>query len=204
FALGHARLSIIDLSSEGNQPMVSASGRYVLTYNGEVYNFVELRHELEQHGHTFRGHTDTEVMLAAFEEWGIEKSVTRFIGMFAFGVWDRAERSLTLVRDRLGKKPLYFGWIGQTFLFGSELKVFHAHPDFHGQIHRDALALYLRHNYVPAPNCIYRNLYKLLPGCLLTVVLDRAHHAADFSPLPESESAKWKPSRYWSARAVAE
>lgn len=203
-ALGHARLSILDLSPHGHQPMVSVSGRYVLTYNGEVYNFAELRGELEQHGHTFRGHSDTEVILAAFEEWGIEKSVARFGGMFAFGVWDRSECTLTLARDRLGKKPLYFGWIGHAFCFGSELKALHRHPGFRGEINRDVLALYLRHNYIPAPYCIYRSLYKLLPGCLLTVPASDAYHAGDFSPFPETNRTGWKPSRYWSARAVVE
>jgi asparagine synthase (glutamine-hydrolysing) len=202
-ALGHARLSIIDLSSEGSQPMVSASGRYVLTYNGEVYNFRELRRDLDRRGHRFRGHSDTEVMLAAFDDWGVEKSLDRFIGMFAFGVWDSAERRLTLARDRLGKKPLYFGWMGGTFLFGSELKALQAHPAFHEEINRDVLALYLRHGYVPAPYCIYRNLYQLMPGSVLGISGDYAHRGTDFSPFPESEQP-WKPVRYWSARAAVE
>ena len=203
-ALGHARLSIIDLSSEGSQPMRSASGRYVLTYNGEVYNFQDLRRDMERRGHRFRGHSDTEVMLAAFDEWGIEKSLDRFIGMFAFGVWDSAERRLTLARDRLGKKPLYFGWMGSTFLFGSELKALQAHPGFQGEINRDVLALYLRHGYVPAPYCIYRNLYQLMPGSALGIWGDHDHQGADFSPFPESKQTPWKPVRYWSARAAVE
>ena len=201
--IGHTRLSIIDLSEEGKQPMVSASGRYVLTYNGEVYNFVELRRELERNGHGFRGHSDSEVMLAAFEQWGVEKSLTRFGGMFAFGVWDRTECTLTLARDRIGKKPLYFGWIGPTFLFASELKAFHRHPAFEREINRNVLALYLRHNYIPTPYCIYRNLYKLAPGSLLTVPFNHQSLLSDFSPFPEDRS-RWKPLRYWSARAVAE
>lgn len=203
-ALGHARLSIIDLSSEGSQPMVSASGRYVLTYNGEVYNFQELRRELDRRGHRFRGHSDTEVMLAAFDDWGIEKSLDRFVGMFAFGVWDSAERRLTLARDRLGKKPLYFGWMGGTFLFGSELKALQAHPGFHGEINRDVLALYLRHGYVPAPYCIYRNLHQLMPGSVLGISGDHGHRGTDFSPFPESEQTPWRPVRYWSARSAVE
>lgn len=202
--LGHARLSTIDLSSEGSQPMVSTSGRYVMTYNGEVYNFPELRRDLERRGHGFRGHSDTEVMLAAFDEWGVEKSLERFIGMFAFGVWDRAEYRLTLARDRLGKKPLYFGWMEGTFLFGSELKALQAHPDFHGEINRDVLALYLRYGYVPAPYCIYRNLYQLMPGSVLGISGDHTHRGTDFSPFPESEQTPWKPVQYWSARCAVE
>ena len=203
-ALGHARLSIIDLSAEGNQPMLSASGRYVLTYNGEVYNFQELRRDLDRRGHRFRGRSDTEVMLAAFDDWGIETSLDRFVGMFAFGVWDKAERRLTLARDRLGKKPLYFGWMGDTFLFGSELKALRAHPAFYGEINRDVLALYLRHGYVPAPYCIYRNLYQLMPGSVLGISGDHRHRESDFSPFPESEQTPCRPMRYWSARDAVE
>lgn len=203
-ALGHARLSIIDLSTEGSQPMVSASGRYVITYNGEVYNFQELRRELDGRGHKFRGHSDTEVMLAAFDDWGMEKSLDRFVGMFAFGVWDTLERRLTLARDRLGKKPLYFGWMGSTFLFGSELKALQTHPDFQGEINRDVLALYLRYGYVPAPYCIYRNLHQLMPGSVLGIPAAHGSRGTDFSPFPESEQAPWRPVRYWSARAAVE
>jgi asparagine synthase (glutamine-hydrolysing) len=143
-------------------------------------------------------------MLAAFENWGVEKSLDRFVGMFAFGVWDRVERRLMLARDRLGKKPLYFGWMGSTFLFGSELKALQAHPGFHGAIDRDVLALYLRYGYVPAPYCIYRNLYQLMPGSVLEIPGDHAHRGADFSPFPESEQAAWRPVRYWSAQAAVD
>ena len=189
--LGHARLSVLDLSPEGHQPMVSASGRYVITYNGEVYNFADLRTELEQAGQKFRGHSDTEVMLAAFEEWGIEKSVQRFVGMFAFALWDRVERQLTLARDRLGEKPLYYGWCGETFLFGSELKALCAHPSWRGDINRGALADYMRYGYVPLPHSIYLGICKLLPGTWLKI-------SADDPPgrMPVAIT-------YWSAREVA-
>lgn len=140
-ALGHRRLAILDLSPEGHQPMDSANGRYTIAFNGEIYNFLELRHDLERLGHAFRGHSDTEVMLASFSQWGVEQSVKRFNGMFAFAVWDRQERLLSLGRDRLGEKPLYYGWSGQTFLFGSELKALKAHPNFKAEINRDALTL---------------------------------------------------------------
>ena len=188
--LGHARLSILDLSPEGHQPMASCTGRYVLSYNGEIYNFGELRSEFEAAGATFRGHSDTEVMLAAFDAWGIEKSVQRFVGMFALAVWDRHTHTLTLGRDRLGEKPLYYGWQGQTFLFGSELKALKAHPAFRAEIDRNALALFLRHSYIPAPYSIYQGISKLLPGCLLTLSLaGKTPHIVPFWSSKQSAEA---------------
>ena len=168
--LGHQRLSIIDLSVAGNQPMQSNSGRFVLTYNGEVYNHLEIRQELEKNNSkiNWRGNSDTETLLEAIDFWGVEVTLKKTVGMFAFGVWDKKNRSLTLVKDRMGEKPLYFGWQGEgdnkVFLFGSELKGLKVHPEFNGEINRDSIALQLRHNCIPAPYSIYKNIYKLLPG----------------------------------------
>ncbi len=187
-ALGFRRLSILDLSSEGHQPMHSVSGRYVIVFNGEIYNFLELRQELEALGHYFRGHSDTEVMLASFSQWGLEGAIERFNGMFAFALWDRQERVLYLGRDRLGEKPLYYGCVGQTFLFGSELKALKAYPRFRAEINRDALALFVRHSCIPAPYSIYKGIYKLPPGTVLTWKGD-----GDLTVIP-----------YWSAKEAAE
>jgi asparagine synthase (glutamine-hydrolysing) len=165
--LAFRRLSIIDLSPEGHQPMFSASGRHVIVFNGEVYNFEEIRTELGDR--QWRGHSDTEVILAAVEQWGVESAVKRFVGMFAFSLWDRQEKRLYLVRDRLGIKPLYYGHVEGDFVFASELKAIQEHPGFTAQIDRDSLALYLRHNYVPSPHCIYKGLYKLPAGSILTL-----------------------------------
>ena len=167
--------------------MFSESGRYVIVFNGEIYNFQELRSQLNTN---FRGHSDTEVMLAAFERWGVEDSLQRFNGMFAFALWDRRERSLCLSRDRLGEKPLYYGWLGRTFVFGSELKALRAHPAFDASIDRDALALFFRYNYVPAPYSIYKGIQKLPPGTLLR--LNAAEGKSSPPPIP-----------YWSAKTVA-
>lgn len=191
-ALGFRRLSIVDLSPEGHQPMTSAGGRYVLTFNGEIYNYPELRRELEGgSGPPFRGHSDTEVMLAAIERWGLVGSLDRFVGMFAFALWDRAERTLHLGRDRLGEKPLYYGRMGSTFLFGSELKALKAHPAFRGEVDREALALFMRYGWVPGPYSIYVGVRKLPPGTTLTV------SDPGTGPLPE-------PRPYWSVRRAAE
>lgn len=166
--LGFRRLAIIDLTQAGHQPMDSASGRYTMIFNGEVYNFEEIRKELGPE-YKWRGHSDTEVMLEAIERWGIEPAVRRFVGMFAFALWDRLERKLFLVRDRLGIKPLYYGFIGGDFVFASELKAIREYPGFEGMIDRGALALFMRHNYVPSPHCIYQGLFKLRPGHILAL-----------------------------------
>lgn len=192
-ALGHNRLAIVDLSPAGNQPMVSQSGRYVIVYNGEIYNHAEIRAELIESGANvrWRGHSDTETLLAAIEQWGIRALLERATGMFAFALWDRADRTLTLARDRLGEKPLYYGRNGRggPFLFASELKAIAAHPDFDAQVDRDAIALLLRYNNIPAPHSIYRGISKLLPGTFLTLRL------GDTGPIIE---------QYWSGAATAE
>jgi asparagine synthase (glutamine-hydrolysing) len=168
-ALGHRRLAIIDLSVEGHQPMASSDGRWVLNFNGEIYNHGELRSRLASGGHGFRGHSDTEVLVEAIAAWGLDRTLTATNGMFAFAAWDSHDRRLHLVRDRLGEKPLYFGWAGSRFVFGSELKALRAAPDFDPDIDRDVLALYLRLGYVPAPHCIYRRVWKLNAGCRISV-----------------------------------
>lgn len=193
-ALGHRRLAIVELSDAGSQPMASHSGRYVIVYNGEIYNQDDLRVELADEGlaPAWRGHSDTETLLACIDGWGVRRALTKLIGMFAFALWDRKERALVLARDRLGEKPLYYGWQGaagrRTFLFGSELKALTAHPAFGGEIDRGALALLMRLAYIPAPHSIYRGIRKLLPGTFATVSQGGAE--------PRIET-------YWSAADVA-
>jgi asparagine synthase (glutamine-hydrolysing) len=166
-ALGHRRLSIIDLSPAGAQPMVSSCGRFVISYNGEVYNAGELRPELEAAGRRFRGHSDTEAIVEGAAVWGVEATVERLIGMFAMALWDRQERALYLVRDRLGIKPLYWAEFDGRLLFGSELKALRANPGWAPELDRDAALSYLRFGYVPAPDTIYRRVYKLPAGTIL-------------------------------------
>jgi asparagine synthase (glutamine-hydrolysing) len=170
-ALGHRRLSILDLSAAGAQPMASPSQRYTVVYNGEIYNFAELRRELEAEGAapTWRGHSDTEVLVASFDRWGIPETLRRANGMFAIAVWDAHAGRLTLARDRLGEKPLYYGRHGDTVLFGSELKALTQHPAFRREVDRDALAAYLRFGYVPAPRSIWQGIAKLPPACLVEI-----------------------------------
>lgn len=200
-ALGHRRLAIVDLSAHGHQPMASSCGRWVLSFNGEIYNFEDLRRELEPLGHRFCGHSDTEVMLAAIAEWGVRSAVQRFNGMFAFAVWDKVDRKLTLVRDRLGEKPLYYGWADRQFLFGSDLRAIERHPAFRGTIDRQALSLYLRYGNVPAPHSIYQDFYKLPPGCMFEIGPSDDAIRQGFSPSPEADTSL-HPTHYWSARAV--
>ena len=166
---GHTRLAIVDLSPAGAQPMISASGRYVVTYNGEIYSGAELRPELEALGCRFRGHSDTEVIIEAVDAWGVEATLKRLIGMFAFAVWDRKQRRLSLARDRLGIKPLYYGRQNGRVAFASELKAFAALPGWRGELNQDALASYLRLTYVPSPHSIYRGIDKLAPGHIATI-----------------------------------
>ena len=197
--LGHRRLAILDLSPAGHQPMASADGRYVITYNAEIYNHAELRAELEkQQGAVppggWRGHSDTETLLECVSAWGLDETLPKIVGMFAFALWDRQERQLHLVRDRFGEKPLYYGWVGKDFLFASELKAIRAHPRFDGEIDRRALRLFAARTYIPAPFSIYKRLFKLEPGCVLTITPEAAKTPLDAPP----DSIR----RYWSYRDV--
>lgn len=170
-AFSHQRLSILDLSAEGNQPMQSHCGRYVIIFNGEVYNHLLLRERLYSREIPWRGHSDTETLLAAISCLGLEAALQLTVGMFAFALWDRQEQVLHLARDRMGEKPLYYGWSGGSFMFGSELKALKVHPRWHAEINREALTLFLRYKYVPAPLSIYQNIFKLPPGHLLSLSL---------------------------------
>ena len=168
----HRRLSIIDLSSAGRQPMVSHSGRYVIVFNGEFYNHMELKREIEERERVhWRGRSDTEVFLKAVEVFGFETALKKSVGMFALALYDREEKKLYLARDRVGEKPLYYGFYGKSFVFGSELKALRCHKDFKHEVDRKALSLYFKHAYVPAPYSIYKNTYKLMPGTYLVVDL---------------------------------
>jgi asparagine synthase (glutamine-hydrolysing) len=189
--LGHRRLAIVDLSDAGHQPMQSHSGRYVIAFNGEIYNHLNLRSELQETGSRtigWHGRSDTETLLTGFEQWGIEQTLRKCVGMFAMALWDCKDKVLTLARDRLGEKPLYYGFQHNTFLFGSELKALKAHRDFRGEIDRDVICLYLRHCYVPAPYSIYKGIRKLLPGTYLQL-----RPGGDTSALSQVQ-----PTPYWS------
>ena len=190
-ALAHRRLSILDLSTAGHQPMSSEGGRWIIAYNGEIYNHLEMRRALESAdtAPVWRGHSDTETLLACIEAWGVEGTLERSVGMFAIALWDRERRELWLARDRLGEKPLYYGWQGDAFLFGSELKALRAHPAFNAVVDRGALSLFLRHNYVPEPYSIWQGIHKLPPGTWIKTRLGERNA---------------QPVEYWSLAEVAE
>ena len=193
--MGHRRLSILDLSSSGHQPMASKSCRYTIAFNGEIYNHLDLRCKLaEEMGDiSWLGTSDTETLLACIDRWGVHETLNQLVGMFAFSLWDDTGKILTLARDRIGEKPLYYGWQGagndKVFLFGSDLKAFKAYPKFNALVNRDALCLFLRHNCIPSPHCIYEGFNKLDPGCYLNISIDQ------MSP---------KITRYWSAEALVQ
>lgn len=189
-ALGFRRLSIQDLSPLGNQPMESRSGRFIVSFNGEIYNFIELANQLRRKGHSFRGSSDTEVILAGIEEWGLERALDHFVGMFALAVWDRAQRRMSLVRDRLGIKPLYYSWRPGLILFGSEIKALRADPEFDPTLNPEALSHFLKYLHIPAPLSIFQAVKKLPPGHILTV--DRTDQEP---PGPRS---------FWNLREIAQ
>jgi asparagine synthase (glutamine-hydrolysing) len=189
--LVHRRLAILDTTNAGEQPMHSPCGQYVIAYNGEIYNHLELRRQLAEEGRAvnWHGHSDTETLIRCISAWGLKATLSRLVGMFAFALWDKKSRLLSLARDRVGEKPLYWGWQKGALLFGSELKALKAHPDFEGEIDRNALSLFLRHNYVPSPHSIYKGIYKLPPGHFLTVSAFESPNLAEPQP-------------YWSVNEV--
>ena len=187
---GHRRLAIIDRSSAGHQPMHCDQQRWVLNYNGEIYNFHALRAELESLGAVIRGHSDTEIVLSACSVWGPEEALKRLNGMFAFALWDRHERVLYLARDRFGEKPLYYGWLGNAFVFASELKAFRKHPEFVGDIDRKAVNAFFERGYIPAPWSIFAGISKLPPASYITVAVGQKVTVST-------------PVKYWSAENTA-
>ncbi len=204
-ALAHRRLAIIDLSEKGKQPMQSACGRYIIVYNGELYNFNAIRKDLGREGVAIEGGSDTAVLLAAIAHWGLTTAIERSHGMFAFALWDKVNKVLSLVRDRLGEKPLYYGYSGKNFLFGSELKSLVSHPDWVSELDRDVLTLQLRHGYIPGPYSIYKGIYKLPPGSILSLYIEELRKQKEICPNSKFEqSHELRPVQYWSVRHVAE
>jgi asparagine synthase (glutamine-hydrolysing) len=201
---GHRRLSIVDLSPQGHQPMHSADGRYVLNFNGEIYNHRELRKELDATGKApqggWRGHSDTEVLLEAIAVWGLDPALEKAVGQFAFALWDQLSRTLSLVRDRFGEKPLYYGWVGGDFIFGSELKALRAHPRFDNPISRRALRLFASRTWIPAPLSIHQGVFKVPPGCVLSVSAEAAGTPRREPPQDGRADGGLSLRRYWSYR----
>jgi asparagine synthase (glutamine-hydrolysing) len=203
-ALGHRRLSIVDLSPLGHQPMASNDGRWVLDYNGEIYNHAALRAELDAAAGpiAWRGHSDTETLVECIAAWGLEATLGKCVGMFALALWDKRTRELHLARDRFGEKPLYYGWAGRDFVFASELKAIRAHPRFDNAIDRRALSLFAARTYIPAPHSIYQRLFKLEPGCILSVGAEAARTPQDEPAREGRPAGGLKLTRYWSYRDV--
>lgn len=189
--LAHRRLAIMDLSPDGAQPMASPSGRYMVAYNGEIYNHRELKTDLERIGHVFKTRCDTEVLLTAIDHWGVNEALQKLNGMFAIALWDRKEKQIHFVRDRFGKKPLYVGWAGKTLVFASELKAFHVHPDFKPELDRNVLALYMRFGYVCAPYAVFKSVWQLLPAGRLSL---------DVQSLQPGDNLARRMETYWSLR----
>lgn len=204
--MGHRRLSILDLSAAGAQPMESACGRYVIAYNGEIYNYLDMRRELAAAGAApdWRGHSDTETLLAGISHWGLDETLRRATGMFAIALWDIRDRSLSLARDRIGEKPLYWGWAGRALVFGSELKALRQHPEFPHEVCRQALSQYLRFAYVPAPRSIHPGVYKLEPGCILTIEGTPPAYAPREPLRPGDHHETLSIRRYWSLNEMLE
>ncbi len=184
--LGHRRLAILDLSQRGHQPMLSPSGRYAVSYNGEIYNFPDLRKELEGKSFSFQGGSDTEVLLAAIDAWGLLEAVKKMNGIFAFALWDLERRALHLVRDRLGVKPLCYGWFGGALVWGSDARIFRAHPGFKSEISPEALSLYFQYGFVPAPHMIYAGCFKVQPGTVVSIPLGGIERS-------QEETIYWSP-----------
>ena len=204
-ALAHKRLSIIDLSSAGHQPIVSPCGRFTVVFNGEIYNHMQLRKQLNnsKYNQVWQGHSDTETLVSAFSQWGIEKTLPRLIGMFAIAIWDNAIKNLFLVRDRFGEKPLYYGWNRNTFLFGSELKAIRCYNNFDNIIDRDALSCYMQYMYVPTPYSIYKNIYKLEPGCILQINKDGLLNSFENPPFSPFNSKNISIKQWYSLSDIA-
>ncbi len=192
--MGQRRLAIIDLSPMGAQPMASHSGRYWCVYNGEIYNYQTIEAELRALGHQFKGRSDTEVFLTALDQWGLNQTAQKIVGMYAFIIWDRQEKTIHLMRDRLGKKPLYIGWAGRDLVMGSELKALRAHPAFRAEVNRDALALYMKYGFMQSPHTIYQGVWTLPPGMRLTLRADQLVPGENLAPKFES---------YWDLSRIA-
>ncbi|WP_405230014.1 asparagine synthase (glutamine-hydrolyzing) [Lentisalinibacter sediminis] len=200
----HTRLAILDLTDAGHQPMHSAKGRFCITYNGEIYNFRTLRSELTKLGFRPIGSSDTEIVLAAIEEWGVHTTLSKLTGMFAIAIWDKKEKVLHLARDRMGEKPLYYGFLDGSFVFASELKALKRHPKWSQSIDRDALTLFMRYAYIPAPYSIFDRVFKLMPGCILSIPSDVCLETTQHSPWPDAPMTPLQQRQYWDLKCVAE